>query len=184
LACVWLAHRRKCPCADDVRSSAPLEFQLLRHSKVTAASRTPIVGNPGPELGQRPTGSKEFWLLHADSMKPIRDTSAARRYMNNSEANTSDPLRLSTYVRHERHCETFFPSLAWGTKVGNQLQPADSIGDTVPPFAELPPGLEPVSTIEELARIRYQHSKTTARDMEFVMCVSRIPASNAQWDPH
>ena len=102
--------------------------------------------------------------------------------MNSPEANTSDPLSLSTYVRHERHCETFFPALAWRTKVGNQ--PADSIKDTVPPFARLPPGLEPVSTIEELSRIRYQHSKMTVGDMEFLMCVSRILVSNTRWDPH
>jgi len=51
----------------------------------------------------------------------------------------------------------------------SRSDPEDFVGDATPPFTELASVLEPVPTSEELARIRYYHSKITVRDAEFVV---------------
>ena len=64
-------------------------------------------------------------------------------------------------------------SRLWRGRSGSDALPnsVNFAGDAAPPFAELASGSEPIPTAEEVARIRYYHSKMAVRDADFVVRV-------------
>lgn len=67
------------------------------------------------------------------------------------------------------------------SRSGSNQYSADFVGDAAPPFTELASGSDPVPTSEELERIRYYHSKMTAKDSDYVVRVSRVLFAMISW---
>ena len=62
-------------------------------------------------------------------------------------------------------------SRLWHGRSRSGTYSGDFAGDAAPPFAELASGTESIPTAEELARIRYYHSKISIRDADFLVRV-------------
>ena len=62
-------------------------------------------------------------------------------------------------------------SRLWRGRSRSDANSGDFAGDAAPPFAELASGSDPNPTAEELARIRYYHSKMAIKDADFLVRV-------------